>query len=141
MYTKPKRRPCLLIHDVIHPPSILPFHQYPGGLILCDTLVHLGSSISSLALFLSFDHQRYVLRMLFLYFFSFLSKMVYLSFGTISCSIGISAFHLSTALVVMPCFAKALSTTATTVSTARRRFRCRAFWNFDSRHGIFLHLN
>lgn len=35
--------------------------------------------------------------------------------------------------------AKALSTVATTVSTARNRFRCRAFWNLESRHGIFLH--
>ena len=82
-----------------------------------------------------------VLRMLFLYFFSFLSKIVYLSFGTISCSIGISSFHLSTAFIVAPCFANALSNTATTVSTALRRFRCRAFWNLDSRHGIFLHCN
>lgn len=80
-----------------------------------------------------------LLRILFLYFFSFLSKMVYLSFGTISCSTGISPFHHSTALVVIPCFCKALSTTATTESTARNRLRCRAFWNFDSRHGIFLH--
>jgi hypothetical protein len=80
----------------------------------------------------------YSLRMLFLYFFSFLSKIVYLSFGTISCSTGISSFHLSTALVVMPCLDNALSTTATTVSTARNRLRCRAFWNFESRHGIFL---
>jgi len=47
------------------------------------------------------------LRMLFLYFFSFLSKIVYLSFGTISCSTGISSFHLSTAFVVIPCLAKA----------------------------------
>ena len=72
------------------------------------------------------------------YFFSFRSKMVYLSLGTISSSHGISSFHLSTAFVVMPCLANALSTVATTVSTARRRFRCRAFWNLDSLHGIFL---
>ena len=83
--------------------------------------------------------RRSSLRMLFLYFFSFLSKIVYLSFGTISCSTGISSFHLSTAFVVIPCFDKALSTTATTLSTARNRLRCRAFWNLESRHGIFLH--
>lgn len=38
----------------------------------------------------------------FLYFFAFLSNMVYLSLGSISCSVGISAFHLSISLIV-PC--------------------------------------
>jgi hypothetical protein len=83
----------------------------------------------------------YSLRIDFRYFFSFRSKMVYLSFGTISCSTGISSFQRSTAFVTMPCLANAVSTHATTASTARRRFRCRAFWNLESRHGIFLHHN
>lgn len=73
----------------------------------------------------------------FRYLFSLRSKMVYLSFARISSSLGISAFHLSTDLVVSPFLASALSSVATTESTARRRRRCRRFWNLDSRHGVF----
>ncbi len=40
----------------------------------------------------------------FLYFFSYLAKMVYLSFGSISCSVGISVFQRSSAASVSPCF-------------------------------------
>jgi hypothetical protein len=129
--------------NMVHPSPVLETSdQYPGGLTRCDTLVHFGSSARSSASHNSSDLRLFArghsLRMLFLYFFSFLSKIVYLSFGTISCSTGISSFHLSTAFVTIPCFDRALSTTATTESTARNRLRCRAFWNFESRHGIFL---
>lgn len=111
---------------LIHPPKTLT--QYPGGLTRCDTLVHLGSSASLLAnAHLSMALFQISLRMLFLYFFSFRSKMVYLSFGTISCSTGISSFHLSTGLVVKLYLDNALSSVATTESTARNRLRCRAF--------------
>jgi hypothetical protein len=71
------------------------------------------------------------------YLFSFLSNMVYLSRASISASVGMADFHSSTAATVVPCRASAASTVATTVSTARRRSRCRLFWNLDSRHGIF----
>jgi hypothetical protein len=64
--------------------------------------------------------------------------MVYLSLGSISCSVGISSLHRSSAFSVSPCFASAASTVPTTLSTARNRFRCLAFWNFDRRQGIFL---
>src|SRR5436305_9731563 len=64
----------------------------------------------------------------FRYFFSFRSKIVYLSLGSISSSVGISFFHLSIAFAVIPCLDSALSTVRTTVSTSRRRFRWRAFW-------------
>ncbi len=74
----------------------------------------------------------------FRYLFSFRSNIVYLSLGTISPSFGISSFHLSTALVFMPCFVSALSTVAMTASTARRRLRWRAFWGAERRQGIFL---
>lgn len=73
----------------------------------------------------------------FRYFFSFRSNMVYLSFGSISSSVGISAFHRSIASKVCPLFASAVSSVATTLSTARSRSLCRLFWNFDSRQGIF----
>src|SRR4051794_7967015 len=72
------------------------------------------------------------------YFFSFLSKMVYLSLGSISASVGISACHLSTAFKVSPFFAKAFATVSTTLSTARNRCRCLYFWWGERRHGIFL---
>lgn len=74
----------------------------------------------------------------FLYFFSLRSNMVYLSRGSISASVGISAFHVSSALSVSPCRASALSSVSTTASTARRRSRWRAFWNRESLQGIFL---
>lgn len=63
--------------------------------------------------------------------------MVYLSFGSISSSVGISAFHRSIASKVCPLFASAASSVATTLSTARSRSLCRLFWNFDSLQGIF----
>lgn len=63
--------------------------------------------------------------------------MVYLSLGSISASVGISAFHRSTAATVSPCFASAASTVETTSSTARRRSLCLLFWNLDSLQGIF----
>lgn len=44
----------------------------------------------------------------FRYLFSFLSNMVYLSLGSISCSVGISAFHRSSDSRVCPFFASAL---------------------------------
>lgn len=115
--------------------------QYPGGLTRWDSLVHFGSSVYKLAYtqWVICIIRWNILCMPFLYFFSFLSKMVYLSLGSISCSVGISFFHNSTALVVIFCLAKALSTVATTKSTALRRFRCRAFWNLESRQGIFLY--
>lgn len=82
---------------------------------------------------------KYALWIPFRYFFSFLSKIVYLSLGTISSSRGISAYHRSTALVVKPPFrCSAALTVSTTRSTARRRLRCRAFCGRESRHGIFL---
>lgn len=65
--------------------------------------------------------------------------MVYLSLGSISASVGIVSFHTSRALRVWPCFFSAWSSVSTTASTARRRLRCRAFWNLESRHGIFLY--
>ena len=63
--------------------------------------------------------------------------MVYLSFGIISCSIGISFFHDSIDFITIPFLVRALSITLITLSTARNRFRWRAFWNFESLHGIF----
>lgn len=77
----------------------------------------------------------------FRYLFSFRSNIVYLSRGTISSSRGISSFHRSTAFADVPCFASALSTTAITLSTMRRRFRWRAFCGRESRQGIFLGLH
>ncbi len=76
--------------------------------------------------------------MLFRYFFSLRSKMVYLSLGSISASVGMSAFQRSSDRAVMPCLASAWSSVATTLSTARSRLRWRAFWNRDSRQGDFL---
>ena len=77
----------------------------------------------------------------FRYLFSFRSNIVYLSLGTISPSLGISSFHRSTAFVVSPFLASALSTVAMTASTARRRLRWRAFWGEERRQGIFLEIN
>lgn len=116
----------------------------------------------------------------FRYVFSFRSKKLYLSFGCIWSSRGISAFHRSTALTPLSpfdgigaaiasplselfpsveaalawfglvdepgfleawlaiTFRKAVSTTATTWSTMRRRFRWRAFCGRERRQGIFL---
>lgn len=74
----------------------------------------------------------------FLYFFAFRSNSVYLSFGSISSSVGISSFHRSTAAATMPCFASALSTQATMRSTRRNRWRWRYFCMLDMRQGIFL---
>jgi hypothetical protein len=73
------------------------------------------------------DHHS--LCMPFRYFFSFRSKILYLSFGSISSSLGISVYHRCTAFVVWawPFRCKAALTTSTTLSTRRRRFRCRAF--------------
>ena len=59
----------------------------------------------------------------FLYVFSFRSNIVYLSLGTISSSLGISFFHLSTAFAVIPFLANALSTIEMTSSTMRSRLR------------------
>ena len=67
--------------------------------------------------------------------------MVYLSLGSISCSVGISAFHRSSCFRVSPFFASAAFTVATTSSTARSRFRCLYFWGCDSLQGIFLQRN
>jgi hypothetical protein len=64
----------------------------------------------------------------FLYLFTFRSNTVYLSFGSISCSVGISTFHLSTFFIVCPCLASAALTVATRESTFRKRSRCRYFW-------------
>lgn len=72
------------------------------------------------------------------YFFSFLSKMVYLSLGSISSSRGISAYHRSMDLVVWPLRCSAALTVSTTRSTARRRLRWRAFCGRERRQGIFL---
>lgn len=74
----------------------------------------------------------------FRYFFSYRAKMVYLSLGAISASVGISSFHLSSDLSDSPFLANALSKVATTSSTARSRLRWRSFWNRESRHGVFL---
>ena len=60
----------------------------------------------------------------FLYFLSFLSKIVYLSLGNISSSQGISLYHRSIAFAVIPpCFFKALLTVSTTLSTSFNLFR------------------
>lgn len=60
----------------------------------------------------------------FRYRFSFRSNIVYLSFGLISASVGISSFHLSSFVVDSRlCFLRALSTVVTTLSTRRRRLR------------------
>ena len=64
--------------------------------------------------------------------------MVYLSRGSISASVGISAFHRSNDLRVSPFLANAVLSVSTTWSTARNRFRWRAFWVGERRHGIFL---
>lgn len=74
----------------------------------------------------------------FLYRFSLRSKMVYLSLGSISASVGIDSFHVSRAVSVSPCLASAASRVATTESTARSRLRWRVFWKRDSRQGVFL---
>jgi hypothetical protein len=50
-----------------------------------------------------------------------------LSRGSIWASVGISAFHRSSDLSVSPFLANALLSVSTTWSTARNRFRCRAF--------------
>ena len=75
----------------------------------------------------------------FRYFFSFRSKMVYLSLGSISSSRGISVYHRWTAFVVSawPFLCRAVLTTSTTLSTSRRRLRWRDFWGLDRRHGLF----
>ena len=102
--------------------SSIAIDQNPGGLTRWLTLVHFGS-----------------LCMPFLYFFSLRSNMVYLSRGNISSSRGISLYHLSTALLVMPpFFDKAALMVSTTRSTSRNRFRCRAFCGGDNRQGRFL---
>ena len=65
--------------------------------------------------------------------------MLYLSFGSISSSRGISLYHRSIALAVIPPFFwSAALTVSTTRSTSLNRFRCRRFWGAESRHGIFL---
>jgi hypothetical protein len=64
--------------------------------------------------------------------------MVYLSLGSISCSVGISSLHRSRAFSFTPWLANAVWTVEMTSSTARNLFLCRAFWNLDRRHGIFL---
>lgn len=75
----------------------------------------------------------------FRYFFAFRSKMVYLSLGNISSSLGISLYHRSTAFALSPPFLfRAELTVSTTLSTSLNRFRCRAFCGLDNRHGIFL---
>jgi hypothetical protein len=74
----------------------------------------------------------------FLYRFSLRSNMVYLSLGSISASVGIDSFHVSSDRNVSPFLASALSSVSITASTARRRLRWRAFWNRDSRQGVFL---
>lgn len=76
----------------------------------------------------------------FLYLFTFLSKTVYLSLGSISCSVGISSFQRSTFFMLNPVLASALSSVATMPSTCRRRSRWRYFWWRDSRQGIFLEI-
>lgn len=72
------------------------------------------------------------------YFFSLRSKMVYLSLGSISSSRGISAYHRSMALALMPLFCRAELRVSTTLSTSFSRLRCRAFWGALRRHGRFL---
>lgn len=74
----------------------------------------------------------------FLYLFTFRSKTVYLSLGSISCSVGISFFHASTFFRVWPRRASAESTVDTMLSTPRRRPRWRYFWCRERRHGTFL---
>ena len=106
---------------VISPKAV----QNPGGLTRWLTRVHFGS-----------------LCMPFRYFLSFRSKMVYLSFGSISSSRGISLYQRSIAFAVTPpFFSSAALTVSTTLSTSLSRFRCRAFCGAESRHGIFLHSN
>jgi len=104
---------------VISPKAV----QNPGGLTRWLTRVHFGS-----------------LCMPFRYFLSFRSKMVYLSFGSISSSRGISLYQRSIAFAVTPpFFSSAALTVSTTLSTSLSRFRCRAFCGAESRHGIFLY--
>lgn len=74
----------------------------------------------------------------FRYFRCFLSKIVYLSFGFISASVGISSFQTSTAFVIAPIDFKALSTVSTIRSTRIKRCRCLYFWCLESRQGVFL---
>ena len=64
----------------------------------------------------------------FLYRLTFRSNTVYLSFGSISSSVGISFFQRSSCFVERPFLASAVSRVEITLSTARRRARCRAFW-------------
>jgi hypothetical protein len=74
------------------------------------------------------------------YLFTLRSKTVYLSLGNISCSVGISIFHLSIFFMLWLCRARALSSVSITESTWRRRSRWRYFWCRDRRHGTFLRM-
>lgn len=84
------------------------------------------------------ETRKHLLCMPFLYLFTFRSNTEYLSFGNISCSVGISTFHLSTFFIVCPCLASAVLSVVTKESTFRKRSRCRYFWWRERRHGIFL---
>ena len=61
------------------------------------------------------------------YLFTFRSNTVYLSLGSISSSVGISIFQRSTFFMLWPMRRSAVSRVLTTVSTCRRRSRCRYF--------------
>jgi len=75
----------------------------------------------------------------FRYSLAFRSKRVYLSFASISASVGISAFHRSIAAIVSPpCFSSAVESVSTSLSTRCRRLRWRYFCGADMRQGIFL---
>ena len=116
--------------------------QKPGGLSRWDTLVHFGSSAEkSQSSLPSIDWIKKVnsLCMPFLYRLTFRSNTVYLSFGSISSSVGISFFQRSSCFVERPFLASAVSRVEITLSTARKRARCRAFWWRERRQGIFLY--
>lgn len=77
----------------------MPF-QKPGGFNLWLTLVHLGNLCTP-----------------FRYPLTFLSNMLYLSLGSISASVGISAFHLSINFVVPVSLTTSLNSTFPGVGT------------------------
>ena len=116
--------------------------QKPGGLSRWDTLVHFGSSARKVSLPYQVPTRIKKVNSLcmpFLYRLTFRSNTVYLSFGSISSSVGISFFQRSSCFVERPFLASAESRVEITLSTARKRARCRAFWWRERRQGIFLY--
>lgn len=105
------------IHPLAHPRPLGQFCRH----------THVSSPLRSSKITLGNRQLGHLLCIPFLYFFSFRSKMVYLSLGNISSSRGISAYHLSIAFALIPWFFNAVLRVSTTLSTNFNLFRCRAF--------------